>query len=175
MRLAALTALACTCTCVFAQAAGLAPLFDVASVKPSDPDEPGGRVQYLSGGRFAVENCQLNFILQRVYGVPEFQIADAPKWVSDWKYRFDIQATGDPAASDAQLHAMAQTLLAERFQLKVHRERREMPVYELAAKKGLTAGNNSVTLTTPPQAANFAAGDYVAIYESTNGMGQGRR
>jgi len=111
--------------------------FDVASVKPSDPNEQGGRVQFLPGGRFTVENCYLKFIIQRVYEVKDYQIVEAPKWISDWAFRFDIQAKGDPSAPPAQLREMARTLLADRFQLKVHRESRELPVYALvAAKKG---------------------------------------
>jgi uncharacterized protein (TIGR03435 family) len=125
--------MACVCGCVRGQPTQ----FDVASVKASDPNATGGWVRFLPGGRLAVENCQLSFIIQQVYGLRDFQVVDAPKWTGDWKFRFDIQAKGDPSASREQLRLMAQALLAERFQLKVHRETREMPVYAMvAARRG---------------------------------------
>jgi uncharacterized protein (TIGR03435 family) len=125
-------AMALTSGCLLAQAA-----FDVASVKPSDPNATGGWVYFLPGGRFQVVNCQLIFIIQQVYGLKEYQIVDAPKWISDWKSRFNIEAKGDPSAPRDQLKIMAKALLAERFQLKVHRETRELSVYTMvAAKKG---------------------------------------
>jgi uncharacterized protein (TIGR03435 family) len=146
---------------------GAQPVFDVASVKPSDPEAHGGWVQFLPGGRLSVENSQVTFIIQQIYSVKDYQIADAPKWISDWKYRFDIQAKGDPSASREQLRLMAQALLAERFQLKVHREPREMPVYFLvAAKKGL---NLHVAKDDPPR---IGAGGIINI---SPGVKQGRK
>ena len=56
----------------------------------------------------------------------------APKCISDW---FDIQAKASGNASEDQLRLMAQTLLAERFQLKVQHQTRELPVYALVAGK----------------------------------------
>ncbi len=46
---------------------------------------------------------------------------DAPKWISDWDNRFDIEAKATGPAAEAQLNLMARQLLADRFQLKVHR------------------------------------------------------
>ncbi len=50
--------------------------------------------------------------------------------------RFDIQAKAAATTTNAQLKLMAQTLLADRFQLKVHRETRPVPVYALVIAKG---------------------------------------
>ena len=112
--------------------------FDVASVRRNIADLPGGRVQFLPG-RFVVSRCYLQFVIQQVYGVRDYQIVDGPKWISDWNFRYDIEAKADPAPQDdAQLHLMAQALLAERFLLKLHREKRDLPVYALIpGKSGL--------------------------------------
>jgi uncharacterized protein (TIGR03435 family) len=112
-----------------------APTFEVAFIRPSNPQESGGAVQFLPGGRFVVSNCPLNFIVQQVYGLSDFQITGGPKWISDGASKFDIQAKSAEPAPDAQLRIMAQALLAERFGLRVHRETREMPVYVLATTK----------------------------------------
>ena len=112
--------------------------FEVASIKPSDPKTLGQRVGYQPGTRFTADNCMLSTIIQMVYGLRDFQIVDAPKWISDWTYRYDIQAKAATPQTSEQLKLMARALLAERFALKVHKETREMPVYLLVpAKKGL--------------------------------------
>ncbi len=115
------------------------PTFEVASIRPSDPNEVGGYARFLPGGRFEVHNAQLIFVIQQIYGVRDFQIVNDPKWITDWNTaRFNIEAKGDESATEAQVRDMAKALLAERFQLKVHKETRELPVYALIpAKSGV--------------------------------------
>jgi bla regulator protein blaR1 len=114
-----------------------APAFEVASIKPSDPNETGGFARFLPGGRFEVHNAQLIFVIQQIYGVRDFQIVGAPKWITDWvTARFDIEAKADGETSEDQLRAMAKALLEDRFQLKVHKETRDLPVYALIPAKG---------------------------------------
>jgi bla regulator protein blaR1 len=123
----------------FAQAPAAAPAFEVASIKPSDPNELGGYARFLPGGRFEVHNAQLIFVIQQIYGVRDFQIVNDPKWITDWNTaRFNIEARGDESATEPQVREMAKALLAERFQLKVHKETRDLPVYALIpAKTGI--------------------------------------
>ena len=69
-------------------------------------------------------------MIRNAYQLQEYQIVGGPDWIND--DRFDI--TAKAANSDTpplQLLAMAQTLLADRFKLRVHRETREVPVYAL--------------------------------------------
>jgi len=87
------------------------------------------------GGRLDVKNSVLTFIIQRVYGVRDFQVVDGPKWISDWQYRFNIQAKTSENVPNDQAKVMAQNLLADRFQLKLHRETRMLRVYSLTATK----------------------------------------
>ena len=123
---------------IFGQAPAPRPVFDVASVKPSDPDEKGGWVRFPPG-RFEVSNCQLVFVIQQVYGVRDFQIVGAPKWIVDWSTaRYNIEAKAEGVTNRDQLRVMAQNLLEDRFQLKLHRETRDLPVYALIpAKSGV--------------------------------------
>jgi len=72
-----------------------------------------------------------------------------PGWINSAHYDLEAKAEGSPAA--AQLRLMMQTLLEDRFQLKVHRETRELPVYELSVAKGgpkLTAPKQGGCLET---------------------------
>jgi uncharacterized protein (TIGR03435 family) len=129
---------------LFGQAAPR-PVFDVASIKPSAPDDKGGWVHFLPGGRFEVTNAQLIFVIQQLYGVKDYQIVDAPKWIVDWNTaRFNIEAEAEGVTSQDQLRLMARNLLEDRFQLKLHRETRDLPVYLL------TQGKNGVKTTATP-------------------------
>jgi uncharacterized protein (TIGR03435 family) len=108
------------------------PAFEAASIHLSAGDETGGQLGYPPG-RFTVENCTLSFIIQEIYGLREFQLVGGPKWISN--RNFDITAEAASPVGDDQLRLMAQTLLANRFHLRVHREMRPLPVYALIVGK----------------------------------------
>ena len=133
-RLAVVLVLAAAGTVVFAQNPTSKPTFEVASVKKSPPADGGMRVRFGSreGDRWLAENATLRILLRNAYD-PQYgmdgQIVGGPPWIDT--DRFDIQATMAPGTSNDDMKAMARTLLAERFQLRTHSERREMPVYAL--------------------------------------------
>jgi uncharacterized protein (TIGR03435 family) len=116
-----------------------APRFEVTSVRRAIPGETGGRVQFLPGGRFVAQNVALNFLLQQVYGVRDFQIVAEPKWqaiIADSRdSRYYIDGRGPASATREQLQEMAKTLLAERFGLKLRIEQRAVPVYALVVSE----------------------------------------
>ena len=122
--------------CGFLALAACGQSFDVASIRLADPRTNGGWVQFPPGGRFSVTRCNLKFIIQEVYGLKDYQIADAPKWISGWDFLYDIEAKSAGPATPPQVEAMAQALLADRFGLKVHRDTRDLPVYLLVPAKG---------------------------------------
>jgi uncharacterized protein (TIGR03435 family) len=134
---------------VFAQTAAVASVpavFEVSTIKLSHAASSGSRSSYKDG-RFSASNITLKNIIQySAYEVPELRILDGPKWLGS--ERFDIEAKADSSLSArletlgrdqrrAELHAMVQQLLADRFKLKVHWETRELPVYDLVVgRKG---------------------------------------
>jgi len=95
-------------------------------------------------GRCVVHNAPLLWVIALAYKIPwdrETQvILGGPKWVSeglDSPVRFDIEAETDQPATRAQMLAMLQRLLANRFAIKLHVENRPQPVFELeSARKG---------------------------------------
>jgi uncharacterized protein (TIGR03435 family) len=110
------------------------PAFEVASVKPAGPIVRG---QFKMGmtqdpGRVTIEGLPLSAIIARAYRVKAYQI-NGPDWIGA---RFDITAKLPAGASDDQIPEMLQTLLEDRFQMKFHREPKEMPVYALVVGKG---------------------------------------
>ena len=117
----------------FAQNAAPPPAFEVASVKPAPQNEAADFRTY-PGGRLTMTNLTLEVIIREAFTVKHYQISGGPRWLeSD---RFDIEAKADGNPSREQMMAMLRTLLAERFQLKVHRETREGDVYALVVAKG---------------------------------------
>jgi len=113
----------------FAQKAGV---FDAASVRLSDPNEPAAAAEFLPGGRFRA-NIALRYIIERAYDIEDYQLLGDPAWVKSERYA--IEAKADSPATDDQLRVMVQTMLVSRFGLKIHRETRDLPVYALVVGK----------------------------------------
>jgi uncharacterized protein (TIGR03435 family) len=80
-------------------------------------------------GQVVVTNYTLRDIIRNAYNVQRYQIAGGPEWLA--QDRFDITAKAPDGATQPQLLVMVQTLLADRFKLRVHRETREVPIYAL--------------------------------------------
>jgi len=75
------------------------------------------------------------------YRLKDYQIS-GPDWLRS--ERFDITAKIPEGVSPGQIPEMLQGLLTERFQLKMHREKKEFPVYALEiAKSGLKISENA--------------------------------
>jgi uncharacterized protein (TIGR03435 family) len=128
---------------LFGQSAGAPSAFDVASVKPaSATSRQGADFRVLPGGTLQVTNLNLRVIIEEAFGVKAYQISGGPGWFGTDE--FDIEAKADGNANRGRVMAMLRTLLAERFQLKVHRETREGNVYALVAAKN---GPNLKTAT----------------------------
>jgi uncharacterized protein (TIGR03435 family) len=120
---------------VGAQTEAASPAFDVASVKPHQPDNPLGTMMQELPGRIQYRKIPLLAVIRRAYDVQSQQIV-GPPWLSTETY--DIEAKLPPDTPDARLQLMLQNLLAERFHLKVHHSKKELLAYDLMlAKDGL--------------------------------------
>lgn len=90
--------------------------------------------QFISpGGRFTARATTLKFLLEWAYGIQPAQHAGGPSWIGVDRYDVAAKAEGNP--TDAQMKEMVQSLLAERFQLKLHHERREISAYVISVGK----------------------------------------
>jgi uncharacterized protein (TIGR03435 family) len=88
----------------------------------------------LPGGRLREHNGSVIMLIGSAYRLRDFQIIGGPAWIHD--VGFDIEAKGDANANRAQMMLMLQPHLEDRFQLKFHRETRELPVYSLVVARG---------------------------------------
>jgi uncharacterized protein (TIGR03435 family) len=115
------------------------PRFAVASIKrnqsspaPNSKGAPMG-AGYRSGGRFVAGNAPVTFLIQRSYAVQDFQVVGGPAWISNDGY--DIEAKPESNTDQKRMWLMVQALLADRFKLSMHRETKDLPVYDLQAVK----------------------------------------
>ena len=114
------------------------PAFEVASIRTAANSESiqQGKVAvgvHIDGAQVHVVAFSLKDYLGIAYGMRLTQIS-GPDWIgSD---RFDISATIPAGAKTSQINEMFQSLLADRFQLKIHREKKDFPVYALVESKG---------------------------------------
>jgi uncharacterized protein (TIGR03435 family) len=109
--------------------------FEVASVRPS-AQTPEGKVNvgvHIDGAQVRVVALSLRDYLAIAYRTKANRIS-GPDWTAS--ERFDISATLPAGSTTAQLPEMFQALLTDRFQLKLHTEKKEFPVYALIAGKG---------------------------------------
>lgn len=136
------------------------PQFEVASVKPSF-NRSVQNVRPLPGRLTA--DATLQILIQYAYGVQPFQVVDAAGWLQPRRYEIDAKADGNTNRN--QMFLMLQSLLEDRFQLKIHRETRDMPVYALVAAKGglkLPPPKESGCIDSPADAAPEWAGGRMA-------------
>jgi len=136
------------------QVGGTKPSFEVASVKPSAPAVAPPRISGQPGGRFTATNTTLKLLMTIAYGVLDFQILGGPNWINT--DRWDIEAKAEEGSippptgrPDTTLGSMVQSLIEDRFQLRMHRETKEMPVYELFVAKGGVKMKLSADQTLP--------------------------
>src|ERR1035438_882953 len=124
-----------TSLAAFGQPAAAPPAFEVASVKPVEPS-PDGRVIRRQGGDPGMvdyKNFTLKTLLARAYGLKDYQVT-GPDWLDTEGY--DVMAKVPAGVPADQIPAMLQTLLADRFQIKFHKETKTLPVYALTVAKG---------------------------------------
>jgi uncharacterized protein (TIGR03435 family) len=116
-------------------AANADPSFEVVTVKPSKPDEPG-KLFTLRGDHVMTVNSTLMDLICSAYDVQQRQVAGGPSWMDSEKFDIDGKADVPGLPSEEQARIMLQKLLADRFQLKFHKSTKEMSAYLLTVAKG---------------------------------------
>jgi uncharacterized protein (TIGR03435 family) len=117
------------------------PAFEAASIKHNKSGDPPGRLG-TEGSRFIAENYPLILVIQRAYGFPDEwltrdQLIGGPGWIRNDRFDIEAKIEGDTRAiPNEQVWLMVQSLLEDRFQLRVHHETRELPVYNLVVANG---------------------------------------
>src|SRR5215471_2104050 len=126
----------------FGQAPAAEPAFEVASIKPAPPitalaaQIQSGKLHVgmsIDGARVDIGFVSLADLIPMAYRVKPYQVT-GPDWMR--QERFDIQAKIPDGVSKDQVPEMMQALLAERFKLAIHHDKKDLPVYALVVGKG---------------------------------------
>jgi uncharacterized protein (TIGR03435 family) len=118
-------------------AADAHPVFDVATIKPSKPDAQGKGFG-VRGRKVSTFNTTLIDLVEFAYDVQSKQIVNAPAWMETDHYDISGQPDLEGQPSHEQLKEMMQKLLADRFKLTFHRDKKELAVFAMTvAKTGL--------------------------------------
>jgi uncharacterized protein (TIGR03435 family) len=158
------TTMVLICTNLHAQTLPARPQFEVASVKSAANDEkragrlptlremmrngrPPGLIPMTDPGRIRLRDWALLDLIAAAYSVRATQVS-GPTWLSD--QGFDIEATLPNGTPKGEVNAMLQSLLEERFALKVHRDT------EIRQGFALVVGKNGPKLkpAAPPHASD---------------------
>jgi uncharacterized protein (TIGR03435 family) len=126
--------------------------FEVASIKPNAGDDRRMSIQIQPGGGLRATGATLKMLLTLAYDVRDFQISGGPGWINTDRY--DVMAKAERSASAEavpddlrkmtddqrktlgdQMRERLRSLLADRFQLTLHRETKEQSVYALVVGK----------------------------------------
>lgn len=105
-----------------------APAFDVASIKPAANDLPLGTTA-PSPDRFYRAGTTLRTLIGYAYDMRDFRLVGGPAWMAS--DRWEVSAKAATAVTPGEMRLLVQQLLADRFALKVHRETRELPIYNM--------------------------------------------
>jgi uncharacterized protein (TIGR03435 family) len=116
-------------------AANANPVFEVATIKPSKPDTPG-KAFMVRGRQFTTVNTTLSDLITFTYGVHARQVVNGPAWIETEKFDLTAKPDGEGQPSQEQWKKMFEKLLADRFKLTFHRDKKELSVYAIVVAKG---------------------------------------
>jgi len=108
---------------------------EVATVKPSSLNAPG-RLYTLRGEQVLAINTSVMNLITFAYDVHERQVAGLQNWASDDKFEIAVKPDTPGQPNINQMKKLFQEVLTDRFQLKFHTEKRELPVYAITLPAG---------------------------------------
>lgn len=117
--------------------------FEVAWIKPHDPKSDGHRDNFARG-RYTGRNVSVKTLIERAYGISDYQLFGAPSWVNSETFDIDAKVEDSaipelqkltPAQRTERIKLIFQAMLADRFNLKISHETKELPIYALVVGK----------------------------------------
>jgi uncharacterized protein (TIGR03435 family) len=146
---------------------GSDPAFEVATIKPSDPEACCARTFGRNGRHFQTTNTNLKYLIQWAWNLQAKQVAGGPPWMDEIRFNLSGVMDGTGTPNDHQWKIAVRHLLIGRFQIELHHEAREMPAFVLTVSKGgpkLTPGDGD---TKAHQNMGFSGG----VGETMHGRG----
>jgi uncharacterized protein (TIGR03435 family) len=131
------------------------PAFEVASIRKNVSVSDGASVRAQPGGRLTVSNNTLRNIVRNAYNVQNYQIIGGPDWMNN--DRWDITAKAADDTPPPEMLLMLRTLLADRFELVIRRETRQLPMFAVVLARPDGRLGPQLRVSTVDCAALFAA------------------
>ena len=116
-------------------AANANPGVEVATIKPSDPARPG-KLFTVQGQNILTINTTLDDLITMAYDIHVKQLVGGPQWMASDKYDLTVKPDVPGQPNVKQLKEVIQKLLADRYQLKFHHDKKELAVYAITVAKG---------------------------------------
>lgn len=148
--------------------------FEAASIRPPSetPTRCIGGPGTQDTGRLACENFPVAWLVMMAYNIRPFQFS-APDWTV--RARFNFQATLPPDSAAEQFRAMLRHLLAARFKLAVHFEKKELEGYDMVLVKkseNLKPSTEGARVPAEPSWLRPVTGPPVRVRAQFNGVNQ---
>lgn len=138
------------------------PAFEVASIKPNNSRSLGTQFGLPGGGRFTATNASARELVRMAYSVQDYELVGLPDWTTSAFYDINARADRDITLTGLggptpPVFLMLRSLLADRFKLKTHREKRAMPVYAMVMARADRKPGPRLKPSSTDCAAIFAA------------------
>lgn len=149
--------------------------FEVASIKRDVSGEVGWYARWFPAVH--IERMTLKDVIVTTYRVHDFEVTGGPAWFDSDRYNIDAKAGSHPVANPqyvALQRRMLQTLLRDRFHLAMHRETKELPIYELTVAKGGPKMERATCIERITGDTAIAPGKTAADYCGGTMLGRGR-
>jgi len=148
---------------VIARAQDPAPAYEVASVKQNVSGDGRQFNGFAPGGRVTFTNIPARQLITAAYQLTPFQLVGGPSWLDADHFDIVARLAGEPPPAapprpDSPQMLALRTLLADRFKLKVHKETRQLDVYNLVLLKPGATGPSLKPSTTDCAAVAAARG-----------------
>jgi uncharacterized protein (TIGR03435 family) len=111
------------------------PNFEVATIKPNNSGAPSMQGLTLNGRNFRTVNSSLGDLITFAFEVQAKQIVNGPDWMDNSRYDITAVPEQEGAPNAEQVRIMIRKLLADRFKLTFHHDKRELPAYLLTVNK----------------------------------------
>jgi uncharacterized protein (TIGR03435 family) len=111
------------------------PAFEVAVVKPADPNNRNQGF-HLNGRQISIESNTMTSLICFAYSIQKVQIVNAPQWFDEQPWDINGVPDTEGAPNWHQYRRMLQKLLSTRFGLVMHHDKRELSVYAITVAKG---------------------------------------
>ncbi len=127
--------------------------FEVATIKPVDPDAKAGRYIVMQGNnRFVEKAYTLKLLIAAAYDLNPRTISGGPGWIESDHYDIVAVTPGEVRPTHDEQMSMLRNLLTDRFKLTFHREQKVFSIYELEiAKNGPKLKESGSPADEPPQ------------------------